>query len=310
MKKGNSLTIDDLYKEAIPRILERETRIRKFSICGLASLFLILKIFLPSFPYFYYASTFCLLTLSTIFFATNYIKKHSSLNVFQIRHILAMVYTLELIMIFTVLYFYSPLFIYYVRTVGAIVIPFFCFYIIITYPLFYSKKYNFYFLFLCLFLLMLLAWIVEFKGLYPFYPNYPISKEFLIQPDYLRLVIPLAFGGFIFFNAKAIMDQYWGRTVNTEFELKKLTLELQKRVEERTKELEEAKSVLEIKVQARTRELKELAESLEEKVKERTKETQERMADLEKFQRLAVGRELKMIELKEEIKKLKEKSEK
>ncbi len=68
--------------------------------------------------------------------------------------------------------------------------------------------------------------------------------------------------------------------------------------------LEEAKAVLEIKVQARTKELRELADSLEEKVKQRTKELQKRVDDLERFHRLTVGRELKMIELKKEIKKL------
>jgi len=70
--------------------------------------------------------------------------------------------------------------------------------------------------------------------------------------------------------------------------------------------LEEAKTVLEIKVKARTRELRELAEGLEEEVKRRTAEVQERMKELERFHKLAVDRELKMIELKEEIKKLKE----
>ncbi len=76
----------------------------------------------------------------------------------------------------------------------------------------------------------------------------------------------------------------------------------------KTETLREAKSILEIKVNARTKELQELAESLDIKVKERTKELQERMADLERFQKLAVGREFKMIALKEEIKKLTEKS--
>ncbi|MFH1036733.1 MAG: hypothetical protein V1756_01520 [Patescibacteria group bacterium] len=71
-------------------------------------------------------------------------------------------------------------------------------------------------------------------------------------------------------------------------------------------EIEEARMTLEIKVTARTSELKELAESLEVKVTERTKELQEKIDELGKFHRLTIGRELKMIELKEEIKKLKE----
>ena len=71
-----------------------------------------------------------------------------------------------------------------------------------------------------------------------------------------------------------------------------------------------AKSALEIKIEARTKELKELTEQQEEIIKERTKEIRERMEELEKFHRLAVGRELKMIELKEEIKKLKNELEK
>ena len=48
-------------------------------------------------------------------------------------------------------------------------------------------------------------------------------------------------------------------------------------------------------------ELKRLQEELEGKVKERTKELQKRIEELEKFQKVAVGRELKMIELKKEI---------
>lgn len=69
--------------------------------------------------------------------------------------------------------------------------------------------------------------------------------------------------------------------------------------------LEESKTILEIKIKARTRELKELAESLDEQVKQRTKELQEKINELEKFQRLTIGREIRMIELKKEIKKLK-----
>jgi len=80
---------------------------------------------------------------------------------------------------------------------------------------------------------------------------------------------------------------------------------LEKEVRERTKELEEVKSVLEIKVKARTKELGELTQSLEEQVKEKTKELQGKLEELERFQKLAVGRELKMVELKKEKERLK-----
>jgi len=52
-------------------------------------------------------------------------------------------------------------------------------------------------------------------------------------------------------------------------------------------------------------ELKKLQEELEKKVEERTKELQKRIEELEKFRKAAVGRELKMIELKKEITRLK-----
>ena len=69
-------------------------------------------------------------------------------------------------------------------------------------------------------------------------------------------------------------------------------------------DLKEAKTVLEIKVQARTKELQELAERQEELVKQRTEELQQKLMEMERFEKLAVGRELKMIELKKEIKEL------
>ncbi len=71
-------------------------------------------------------------------------------------------------------------------------------------------------------------------------------------------------------------------------------------------QIKEARDILEIKIEARTRELKGLSEGLEEQVRERTREIQEKMKELEKFNKLAVGRELKMIELKKEIEELKE----
>jgi len=87
----------------------------------------------------------------------------------------------------------------------------------------------------------------------------------------------------------------------------KATLEI--KVRDRTRELEEARTVLEIKVRARTKELKSLTYSLDQQVKERTGELQERIDELEKFRKLTVGRELKMVELKKEIQKLEEEIE-
>jgi len=56
--------------------------------------------------------------------------------------------------------------------------------------------------------------------------------------------------------------------------------------------------------------LEEAKESLEIKVKERTKELQKRVDELERFHRVTVRREMKMIELKKEIESLKKKLEK
>ena len=61
---------------------------------------------------------------------------------------------------------------------------------------------------------------------------------------------------------------------------------------------------MEVRVQARTKELKELAGGLEQQVEKETRELQEKISELERFQKLAVGRELKMVELKNKIKEL------
>ena len=73
--------------------------------------------------------------------------------------------------------------------------------------------------------------------------------------------------------------------------------------------VEESRSVLEVKVLARTRELQEMAKHLEATVQERTKNLEHKIEELEKFHRLTGGRETKMVELKEEIKKIKNETE-
>jgi MFS family permease len=79
---------------------------------------------------------------------------------------------------------------------------------------------------------------------------------------------------------------------------------------EAREEIETTKNVLEVKVRARTRELRELAQNLDQQVKEKTKELEKKIEEMERFNRLVVGRELRMVELKKEVEKLKEELEK
>jgi methyl-accepting chemotaxis protein len=58
-----------------------------------------------------------------------------------------------------------------------------------------------------------------------------------------------------------------------------------------------------------TQELKQLYANLEQKIKERTEKLDQKIAELEKFNKLTVDRELKMIELKKELADLKNKKE-
>ncbi len=69
--------------------------------------------------------------------------------------------------------------------------------------------------------------------------------------------------------------------------------------------LKNSHEILERKVFKRTKDLEYLKKSLEKEVEKRTKELKEKMGELEEFNELATGRELKMIELKKEIEELK-----
>jgi len=84
---------------------------------------------------------------------------------------------------------------------------------------------------------------------------------------------------------------------------------LDKENREKKQELEKGKKDLEKKVEERTVALKKLAESLEDNVKQRTVELQDKVEELEKFQKISIGRELKMIEMKNEIEVLKMRTE-
>jgi len=104
-----------------------------------------------------------------------------------------------------------------------------------------------------------------------------------------------------FFYASFYMDIFSRKLLDTIQLLRARTLKLK----EREGEIEEVKNVLEIRVKARTKELRELTKSLNKQVQQRTEDLQEKVRELERFQKLSVGRELKMVELKKEIKRLK-----
>ena len=65
--------------------------------------------------------------------------------------------------------------------------------------------------------------------------------------------------------------------------------------------LEETARVLQIRIKARTKQLEEQAKFLRQENKVKTEALRERIEELERFRRLTVDRELKMIELKKEI---------
>lgn len=71
--------------------------------------------------------------------------------------------------------------------------------------------------------------------------------------------------------------------------------------------LENEKASLEIRIKARTKELEELTQGLDLQVEEKTKELRKKIDELERWQRLSVGRELKMVELKKKISNLEKK---
>jgi uncharacterized membrane protein len=159
-------------------------------------------------------------------------------------------------------------------------------------------------------LLITLAALVFYTGLvffeyFEIIPHYEIFLFSGLYKNFFYLITTLiapVWGVFILIALATgiFADRLKERT--RELEEIKTTLEV--KVRERTWELEEERASLEEKVKARTEELRDLIGKQEKIVKERTGELQEKVQELERFNKLAVGRELKMIGLKKQIKKL------
>lgn len=291
-------------KQALESV-EKVLRQRFFlTVIGVLALFLFLK-FTPSFLPF---STLLLILLTVIIFAifpVGYFikKKKETLSSSTIYLILATTFTIELILFLIIFYLLIPIIAYYF---GSIIFPislFLTLYVIVSNPIFNNRKYSYFFFSLACLALFIFG-IFDYFGFRPSYHLFQI--EHFYHTRQLDKAVLQVLIGLIFISAIQIyLDNFWNMLRRQTEELEKLNAELEKRVAERTKELEEAKTVLEIKVRARTRELEELAKGLEEKVKERTKELQERLNELEKFRKITIGRELKMIELKKEIERVK-----
>jgi C4-dicarboxylate-specific signal transduction histidine kinase len=126
---------------------------------------------------------------------------------------------------------------------------------------------------------------------------------FLFSAKVLEHFFKLSFSSWLYFWVVLCALTLFGffYCIRTDLALRKKVKELQST----ESNLEEAKKTLEIKVAARVRELEELAEGLEKQVKERTKDLEQKITELENFQKFAVGRELKMVELKKRLKELK-----
>lgn len=156
-----------------------------------------------------------------------------------------------------------------------------------------SKRSSFYVASAASFYYILLVLLPYFE-IIPFQPFFRLGINLYQHPNYVIINI-------LFVTATFYLIGY-AANLFTDL-LKKRTMALEKTQGELKKE----RVVLKEKVSERTKELEKLTKSLEEKVQGRTKELQEKMQELEKFNKLAVGREMKMIELKEKIKELEEK---
>jgi len=173
--------------------------------------------------------------------------------------------------------------------------------------------------------IVMLACVLSFSGLvfleyYGVIPHQIVSRPTGVYKDIKQVSVRLITALSIFIFSILVSNRYSNTIERQSINLLEIQNELKivnRNLRKKVKELElaevglsEAKETLEIKVTARVQELEELTQGLEKKVKKRTKELEQKIVEMEKFQKFAVGREIKMIELKKKIKELKKRNNK
>lgn len=292
----------DVLRERVKDVLGiTKTRIIIFS--GIIIIFVLARLIL-SFPIsnlvFLFLGGYHLTT--SILFLYLFSKWKDNSKVIIVLDIFQTLLLVEIVLNLFVIYYISPVFIHLFGSSLWLAFFFYLFYTGAEIGPSYNRRYaNFSFVLSSFCCAIIVFW--EYSGTIPPYEFSAFLPGFFYQKPISSLILFLSLM-VIFIGIRGFNSEVWKKFREINQQLKKITGELEIRVKERTEELEKAKTILEIKVVARTKELRELTESLDNQVKEKTKELEERIDELEKFHKLTVDRELRMIELKKELNKL------